>query len=215
MNEPNPSTGRSPDSPGLVQALPRFVADDATALFRCHLQGDKPPYFNWRGTGRFHPPAGWTPVYGTCCTAYEAVIAVVEVWGDRETGAEELNERYRVSAIWPTSRREVADLTGPDARELLGEELSLRIQTSPDRDVTQPWGAKMNQYFDGVRHMSRWADDPAALCIAFFGGPGEDLTAMGVGPPEQLGDLIVRAEQEYGLRTFPESPRGYPETLLY
>ncbi|WP_158835017.1 hypothetical protein [Streptomyces sp. NRRL S-350] len=214
MNGTNPSSERRPDSPGLVEALPRFTADETTTLFRCHLQGDKPPYFNSRGTGRFHPPPGWTPVYGTCCTAHEAVIAVVEVWGDRETGAEELNAEYRVSRIWPTVRRQVADLTAPKAVELLGEELCLRIQTSPHRPVTQPWGAAMNLYFDGVRHTSRWAEDPTARCIAFFGEPGEDLAAMGVGPPEQLGDLIVQAER-YGLRTFPEAPRGYPEQTLY
>lgn len=140
-----------------------------------------------------------TPPNGTCYLAEEDQGAFVEVfqdWMGSILPAAEVWTR-RVSTLSVPRTLRLADCTNSQA---LAFGVTAEIHSSPDRELTQAWGAAFALAgFDGVRFFVR--HDPAQqhAGIAVFGPVGEaawPITATNV----ITADLIIDVETRFGIR---------------
>jgi hypothetical protein len=198
-----------------------FPAKDAgpdQALHRAHRARNGAIYYCTNGHCRFDPPVrvrrpDGNGRYGTCCTADQSVVALLEHLDDQKMMTTEWVSERRISTITPQGRLKVADLLEPTTagRWHIGADL----QAGTNRTKTQGWGAAFHDAgFDGVRHKSRRDPSLSTVCIAFFGppGPGGQADHLVSGKPEPISrSLLEELAVKFGVRAFPHCELREPE----
>ncbi|MFE3661105.1 RES family NAD+ phosphorylase [Streptomyces sp. NPDC059165] len=175
-------------------------------LYRSHQHDLGAIYYCGCGYCRFDPPKTMRDRYGTCCTAEEPEVAVLEHLAGAKMITPKWVAEHRISEVTLRANHKIADLLASVTAGDWG--VGGDLQAGMNRPQSQNWGAAFYKAgFEGVRHKSRRDPSLQSICFAFYGRPGahEDLLASGL-PQELSRDLLHALEKRFGVRKFPPKP---------
>lgn len=201
-------TSRAPRGKKRLDELgDRFPDQGPTShLYRSHKYDLEAIYYCGCGRCRFDPPQSMRGRYGTCCTAEEPEVAVLEHLAGATMITPKWVAEHRISEVALKQNHKIADLL---ASVIAGEwGIGADLQAGKDRRQTQNWGAAFYKAgFEGVRHKSRRDTSLGSVCFAFYGRPGahDDLLDSGL-PHEISRDVLHALERRFGVRRFPPKP---------
>lgn len=150
------------------------LSRDAT-LFRIHRQhaGPERSHAAWFDTseyGRFNPPSGGPPSFGTNYSSLQEQGAFLETLAHDPSIRPSL-AGHQFSRMRPTGDLRLADLTDPEAFGRFG----IMLNDSTDRDLsgTQELASKLHDAgYDGVLYWSRHDPSAQMKSVALFSEPG-------------------------------------------